>query len=330
MQGATALIDGIRCAVGASAGLGLDPARLDIDPVLNRGGFVNRSFRLSDGRTILLVKLASSPGARSDLERWRQLADVLADRYRAPRMVGWIDLGPVSGGPVFEWIDGVTPARLDQTPVADLVSLLADLHADEELRASLERLGDTVGSCAEAYRESYHRRFTEDLAGIETLVPPFVDRATLHWMREEAVRLESHVASAAAFTEQAGRPVHGDLWLDNLLVRGPGEWRVLDWDGVGLGDPVADHATLFGPSRDQVGVQSNPAAWLGDLTPAEGERLDLYARAALLDWIIDPLADWVEAENEPFHAAEIRAGNERVHGEALAAYRVRYGGEPVV
>jgi aminoglycoside phosphotransferase (APT) family kinase protein len=318
------LIERIRSRV-VDADLGLDASALAIDPVLNWGGFVNRSFRLSDGRTTLLVKLASSSGARSDLERWRQLAGILAERYRAPRMVGWIDVDAVSGGPVFEWIDGITPARLDQAPVAALVRMLADLRADDDLRASLEGLGDDAGSCAEAYRDSYHRRFMADLAGIAGDVPPFVDRDTIEWMRSEALRLEARVAAAAAFAEPADRPVHGDLWLNNLIVRSPDDWRVLDWDGVGLGDPVVDLAMLFGPSRDDVGVESEARAWVSDLTAAEGERFDLYARAALLDWVIDPLADWVDAADEPFHAREIRAGAGRVHREALAAYRARYG-----
>ncbi|MGH7541975.1 MAG: phosphotransferase [Gemmatimonadota bacterium] len=253
-------------------------------------------------------------------------ADLLAARYRAPRMVGWIDrCEPWAGGPVFEWIEGVTPACLDCLPVSAVGALLRELHSDSRLGASLARLGDRVTTCAEAYRRSYHERFTEDLAFIAAAPPPFVGRDTLDWMRAEAGALESRVLASAAFAEPADSPVHGDMWLDNLLVSGD-RWYVLDWDGLGLGDRVVDWAMLFGPTQDRVRVDERQARSAAALGAAERERLGAYARASLLDWIIDPLADWVQAGSEPLHGEAVRARNGRVHREALAFYRERYGG----
>jgi streptomycin 6-kinase len=284
---------------------------------------------LTDGRLTVLLKLACTPEARNDLARWRQFADVLTRRYRAPRMVGWLDVNESSGGPIFEWIDGTTPVELGGVPLGSVASLLRDLHSDAELAESLARPGAVSDSCAEAYRQSYHHRFLEDLASFMAEVPPFVTSDTLEWLRNEAFELEWRIAASPAFAEPANRAVHGDLWLNNLLVSDPDHWYVLDWDGLGLGDPVMDWAMLFGPSRQHVDADPEAAASVATFTPAERERLRTYARASLLDWVIDPLADWVQAATEPFHGEAIRSGNDRVHRQALAWYRTRYGGRRV-
>ncbi|MEZ4587602.1 MAG: hypothetical protein R2909_14495 [Gemmatimonadales bacterium] len=42
--------------------------------------------------------------------------------------------------------------------------------------------------------------------------------------------------------------------------------------------------------------------------------------------MIDPLADWVEAEREPEHGEQVRAANRPIHERALRLYRERYSG----
>jgi aminoglycoside phosphotransferase (APT) family kinase protein len=115
------------------------------------------------------------------------------------------------------------------------------------------------------------------------------------------------------------------LWLNNTLVDPAGNWYLLDWDGLSLGDPVMDWSMLFGPTR---AVPRETAVSLVtdrvNLTPPEKERLAVYARAALLDWIIDPLADWVQAREEPEHGEQVRAANERTHTSALQRYQEVY------
>jgi hypothetical protein len=61
------------------------------------------------------------------------------------------------------------------------------------------------------------------------------------------------------------------------------------------------------------------------LQPDATERLETYARATLLDWVIDPLADWVDADMAGAEAPRFRAEKERVHLEAKALYRDRWG-----
>ena len=309
-----------------AADLGLDTSQLRIVPIMNVGGFVNHSFRVSDGRLTYFLKLAAHPEASPGLARWRTVASLLAQRYRAPRMVGWIDVRPpVRSGPLFEWIEGDLPKHFEAVPVEDLSALIRSLHTDAELASLLASAGDPITSCADAYSQGYHRRFLADLAFIASAPPPFVGEQLLDWMRTEALALRSRVESAAAFEEPADRPTHGDLWLNNLLLATADRWFILDWDGLGLGDPVIDWAMLFGPSRNDVRSRAEQIHAAVSLGCAERDRLNLYARASMLDWIIDPLSDWVQAANEPHFGVDIRTDNERVHRAALATYRARYG-----
>ena len=319
------LIEHVRRSLIAANALGFDAAQLTIDPILNWGGFVNRSFRLSDGRLTAVLKLASSPESRLDLERWRSLAGVLARHYHAPRMLAWIDVEIIdSAGPVFEWAKGTTPEQLDSVPLDAMRAVLDKLHSDARLAAALVNLGDPVQSCHHAYRRCYHRRFTSDLEFIAATPPPFVTAAALEWMYAEVAFLEREISASAAFAEPADRPVHGDLWLNNLIV-GPTSWHILDWDGLMLGDPAMDWAMFFGPTRLQLRPSRSAADYAVSLGPGARQRLRWYGRASALDWIIDPLADWVQSWNEPFHGESIRIANERVHREAMASYNTRYG-----
>jgi len=82
---------------------------------------------------------------------------------------------------------------------------------------------------------------------------------------------------------------------------------------------------LFGPTRIDLRTaveRALPPQVTSD--PGVRERLPLYARASLLDWVLDPLADWIDAGEAPAHVAEVRAEKERVHRTALDAYRRGY------
>jgi aminoglycoside phosphotransferase (APT) family kinase protein len=306
--------------------LGLDADRLEVEYVLNWGGFVNRSFRVTDGRTVLHLKLAHEQPYLDGVRQFWELRPRMAQRYRAPEPLAWIDVpGTDYAGVLSRWIDGAAPTVLGGRLAEEIVATVSALHADGELAARLPRLG-APRTCADAYLRTYSERFHADLAFVEQARPPFVPVEVRAWMRGEAGWIDAAVAAAPAFREPAEAPTHGDLWLNNLLVTPRGDWFVLDWDDLRLSDPALDWAMLFGPTRNDPGRVADGALPPGmPLGAAVRERLALYARASLLDWIIDPLADWIDAGEAPEHIHEVRPEKERIHHAALVAYRQRYG-----
>lgn len=300
--------------------LGLDAARLDVRYLLNRGGFVNRSFRVTDGRATCHLKLACYAPQREGVRRSWELRALLR-RHRAPEALAWIEV-PGTGwdGVLSPWLDGAPPASIDGL-ADDVVATFGGLHADAELGARLAARHAPV-TCADAFRRAYADRFVEDLGLVGAERPPFVSAATLEWMRREAASVEAAVSLSPAFAEPADAPTHGDPWLDNLLVTRDGTWFVVDWDALALGDPALDWAMLFGPTRTDPRTATDRELPPGIPSgPSLRARLAVLARASLLDWTLDPLADWIVAGEAPEHVAKVRAEKERIHRAALAACR---------
>ena len=326
---------------------------------LNPGGFVNASFRVSDGRVSLFLKLSgrssvnawetatvseipaapdtttssgggSSPAdgtvwpgddTRAGLRRWHALADRLSAYYHAPRILDRIELAGSHEGLLFEWIDGETPARLTGALSTEMFATLERLHSDEWLAGRLA----AAGSCADAYGHSLHDRFVEDLAHVARHRPPFVNEASLAWLTAQAAELQRIVATSPAFQAPANSPVHGDLWLENVLVTATGDWYLLDWDDLRLGDPAGDLATLLGPTRTVIDLAPLPAAAAARLDTAALARFEVYRRAVVLDWIIDPLADWIEAAGVPAHTEAVRTEKRAAHEAARAVWERLWG-----
>ena len=202
-------------------------------------------------------------------------------------MRGWLELPETPfAGPVFEWIDGTAPDRLVEGLGREVVDVVCGLHADKRLASQLANMGDRIDTCAAAYFATYHDRFVEDLPFVRADRPPFIQPADLDWMAGEVDRLLDIVREAEAFQEPASSATHRDLWLNNLLVTPNGSWYLLDWDELALGDPVMDWAMLFGPTRANPGTVADVERGQVSLSPAGAERLAIYGRASLLDWVI--------------------------------------------
>ncbi len=304
--------------------LGMDTARLRVTYVLNRGGFTNRSYHVTDGHRRFHLKLADQPETLAALERWRGLHALLAARHHAPPMVDWVRI-PGAGleGPLFDHIDGAVPDVRSPALVAAIGPLLGRLHGDRDLAARLAGR-EPPAPCRDTLRGTLIARFREELEQVGAHRPGFVSARTLEWVRREVDAIEREAWDLPAFAEMADSPIHGDLWLNNLLRGTDGRWWVLDWDDLSLGDPALDWATLLGPTVADPAPLDVSALPPDSVTPAVRERLPLYARAVLLDWVLDPIADWIEADAAPEHAAAVRAEKERIHHAALARYRAKY------
>jgi thiamine kinase-like enzyme len=170
----------------------------------------------------------------------------------------------------------------------------------------------------------YIDRFDEDLRIIAGNLPPFVPLDLLDWMMGETRELEGLARELPAFADLAGSPTHGDLWPNNILVMESGQWYIIDWDDLSLGDPALEYSILLGPLwRNGVLSESEIFRLLPEDEDLR-ERFRLCHRAYILDAIIDTLADWVESEFAPEHQEEVRGEKERQHREALALYRTMY------
>lgn len=309
----------LRVAELFASNRGLDAARLRVDYVLNEGGFVNHSFRISDGRTRLHLKLATSEDAIAALRRWSVLRELL-ERHRAPRIIDWIELDGAAGL-LFPALSGSAPPGSAEV-LREVAGALEHLWADGELAGALQ--ADSVNA-ADTYLQVYHDRFHEDLAFIGENRPPFITDGRLRFMEQQSAALEDIVRSSAAFAETLKTPVHRDAWLENVLWVDRAEWHLLDWDDVSIGDPMIDLAMLTGPTITDLRPLKLIDQLEVELTEAERERLQLLGRAALLDWVIDPVADWIAASVAPEHELQVKAQKQRTHEAALSLYHELYG-----
>jgi hypothetical protein len=313
---------------------GLNPGLLDVRSILNWGGFVNTSFFVSDGAARFHLKL-TGPDLQPNLRRWMAVHELLSQRYHAPEIVDWIDLANTGLQGILSLAVPGRAADWPQQPdvLVQVLDGLAQLHADHELAERLaEFTGEKAGerSCADAFCEVYVRRFVEDLDGIESVLPPFVSRLKFDWMRAEANVLEAQARSLAAFRPPAQSPTHGDLGPNNVLVTDAGAWTIIDWDDLSLSDPVQDFALVLNSlwrsgKMPVVETEQYLAQIDGQDHAALLDRYRFYARALVLDEVIDSLADWVEAEASPQHQDEVRIKKERIHHQAYREYQRRWG-----
>ncbi|HVT39216.1 MAG TPA: aminoglycoside phosphotransferase family protein [Gemmatimonadaceae bacterium] len=309
-----------------AAEFGLGASRLEVGYVLNWGGFVNQSFHVTDGATKYHLKLARESGQLKDLAQWRGLHALLNEQYLAPMMVDWIDVPRTRhAGPLFEFVDGAVPDVRSASLHAAIEPMLARLHHDAELVSRLAG-GGVERQCLDTFLDTYLDRFVKDMDYVAKAPPPFVERTTLDWMRAEIAQLEHRARTTDSFADPARSAIHGDLWLNNILMTDTGRCVVLDWDDLAVGDPAIDWAMFLGPStRALRPLQMDDLPQSAPRDASFRQRFAFYARASLFDWILDPLADWIDATAAPEYAPLVRAEKERVHQASLGAYLKAYG-----
>ena len=302
---------------------GLYAGVVRLEPFYYSAVEATRSFTARDGAHAVHVKLWHTE-RQTVRDRWLAVHQILECRHKAPHVIDTVDLPEVDAtGLVFEHIEGAPPDGPGSTD--RLLEAARRLHADEELAAKIgvPRSPTTVGQ----YFEDLHIRNLENDIGIirDTERTPIVDDELLAWMEHETRELRRTAKSSAAFEAQARWPTHGDLYEGNTLLTDDGAFYLLDWDDLGLGDPVADYIiVLRGFARRDLdfdwrhlGVEATDEGF--------GERMRFYARASLLYVVIDGLAEHLGLDaSNPLLAAtssEKRAAFEN----GLALYRERYG-----
>jgi hypothetical protein len=103
----------------------LPPGRIQVNHVLNWGGFVNHSFSIADDSHRYHLKITDDPGHQVRLQIWRELHEALEQRYRTPKLLEWLDLSEIGfAGFLAEHVEGRTARFCDNL---DLVKQIADL-----------------------------------------------------------------------------------------------------------------------------------------------------------------------------------------------------------
>ena len=209
------------------AGLPLEPLASD--------GTTNAIFRVGTAATVRLPLVHYGEAAIDVEGRWLpRIAPRLPLAVPEQLATGEPDAGYPFRWSVHRWIEGAPVSRV---PPADLVTLAQDLAA---WLAALHRIDTTDGRDAVSHdlrgaplarRDAATRRGLAALAGEID-----VDVATAVW--EDALRAERWTRTPVW--------VHGDLMAGNLLARDGRLAAVIDFAGLGVGDPACDLMIAWG------------------------------------------------------------------------------------
>ncbi|WP_373229638.1 phosphotransferase [Cohnella sp.] len=293
-----------------SHSLGLNGSKIEAKYIWNPGGFVNQSYRLSDGATIRHIKLAQERKAPR-LKQWAMISEHLRNNYNAPRLIEEVTQEIIPGysyGLVFDFINGKPLSSISNPkPVVEKVlKALNQLHSDKEIKTAISSEAGSH-SYSEAFNEEYITRFKEDLQVIrsEKQLLNFVTEESLDWFDSEVEILRQIVSQNPSFQKRATDVVHNDINWENVLAYENSHFWIIDWDDLSVyGDAAMDYSVLLWPlykSKDW-------PFWKNQVIGIAGneifERIELYFRAKLLDDVIDVLADYIDAENVP-HVKEM-------------------------
>lgn len=310
--------------------LGLNGSNIEVKYIWNPGGFVNQSFRLSDGETIRHVKLVNE---RKDphLKQWALLSDHLTTNYNAPRLMSEVTQEIVPGysyGLVFDFIKGkpLSAASNPRPVIEQVLKALNHLHNDTEIK-KLVTSNATGPSCSDTFIEEYITRFEEDLEIIraEKHLLHFVTESTIDWFHSEIEALRQMVSQNPAFQKKATDVVHNDINWENVLSDDNSNFWIIDWDDLSVtGDAAMDYSVLLWPLYNS----KDWPLWKEKVISLAGydiyERMMFYFRATLLDEVIDVLADYIDAENIPEVKEMTQKRAKEIHLRAYPEYLKLY------
>ncbi|MEU3597489.1 aminoglycoside phosphotransferase family protein [Streptomyces sp. NPDC006798] len=202
-------------------------------------GTDNTMYRLGDELLVRLPRSADNAGAVRKEQRWLpRLAPLLSRPVPEPVHAG----SPSAAFPlpwsVYRWIDGEVagPGTVGDWAAfgADLAAFVRELHGADPMGAvradGLDWYrGGTLGPCDPSV--------TGALDGCRALVGDGLDVDALEGLWRAALALPDPTAPHGW--------LHGDLKPSNLLVRGGALYAVIDFGGLSVGFPDAEHSTVW-------------------------------------------------------------------------------------
>ncbi|MEO6955738.1 MAG: aminoglycoside phosphotransferase family protein [Antricoccus sp.] len=202
------------------------------------GGTDNLMYRLGDELVVRLPRSVKQVEALQKEQIWLpRLADQLPIRIPQPHFAGQPD--PVFGLPwaIYQWIDGVDPLGVETLDWsvfgADLALFVRRLHA-------IDLAGAARGASLEWYRggplQAIAAQADQHFAAAARLVPN-LDVGQLRRCWSEALNLSP--------SEECAVWLHGDLRPANLLARAGRLHAVIDFGGLSIGLPDAEHAPIW-------------------------------------------------------------------------------------
>jgi aminoglycoside phosphotransferase (APT) family kinase protein len=231
-------------------------ADLSVTPVRS-SGTDHALFRLGDELVVRLPRIGWAVGGVEHEHRWLPLVAPHL-RVDVPTPVGLGQPAEEFAWPwgVFTWLGGVNPVVGALVDPAGLATQLADLV--RQLRA-IDLPGGVRAGHLVADRDPFVREAIEQLTGL-------VDTAPVIRFWDEAVRLPPW----------EGLPVwmHGDLAPGNVLLTGTRLTGLIDFSGLGVGDPAGDLAVAWNLLPAEVRPDFRAALAVDDATWA---RTSAYA-----------------------------------------------------
>jgi aminoglycoside phosphotransferase (APT) family kinase protein len=229
-------------------------ADLPIEPV-ESSGTDNAMYRLGADMAVRLPRIEGAVGNVDREQRWmRRLAPRLPVAIPVPLGRGEPGEGFPYSWSVCRWIEGENPAvdRLHRprTLAGELAGFIAALRRIDPADGPPAGRGVPL-----ATRDAPTRAAIDELHGIID-----TDAATAAW--EEALRIPPWPGPAAW--------VHGDLSPGNVLVGDGRLSAVIDWGGVGVGDPTVDLIVAWNLLPADVRPAFRAALGVDDVTWARG------------------------------------------------------------
>ncbi|ONM49759.1 phosphotransferase family protein [Nocardia donostiensis] len=243
------------------------------------GGRSNLTFAARDDTSRWVVRrppvAGLTPSAHDMAREFTVTSALHGSAVPVAKTIAFDPDGAALGAPmtVVEYVDGIVIRDQDDldtltdqqvtASVAELVRVLAELHAVNPQQVGLGNFGRPVGFVArqvDLWASQWQRVKTRDLPDVERLYTAL---------------------SSAVPADSAASIVHGDFRIDNTILdpADPGRvCAVVDWELSALGDPLTDVALMCvyrAPVFDL--VLGSRAAWTSDRLPTSDDLAQTYA-----------------------------------------------------